>query len=41
MLVKANAIVTDREVNIRPSSFESDREVPHTAVLDRILQGFL
>ena len=30
-----------RELNLRRSALEFDPEVPHTAVLDRILQGLL
>jgi hypothetical protein len=41
LLVKANAVVANSKVNLRRGPFEPHSEVPHTAVLDCILQGFL
>jgi hypothetical protein len=41
LLVEANAIVSDSELNLRLGSFEFRCEVPHAAAFDRILQGFL
>jgi hypothetical protein len=41
VLVKANTVITNRELNLRRGPFEFHREVPYAAVLNRILQGFL
>jgi hypothetical protein len=39
--IKAHAVVTDGELNLSRTPLEFHAEVPHTAVLNRILQGFL